>query len=402
MRLSDILKISLKALGRNKMRTFLTMLGIIIGISSVIIMMSLGASLSSYMSDTFSSFGSNSISITPAWNRESGYWERLCAMDQLDYDALRQQCKHVAYVSPVERMAITCVNGSRSCNPDVSGVSEAYMPIGNVKLAHGRWFDAEDVATSNKVCVVGQTVVRDLFGNDENPVGRTIRCGDQPMQIIGVLKPMGKTLFFDQDNMLYIPYTTVMRRFQGITSFSDFEAVPRSMGEVEIAVSEIKRVMRQIHGVGKGEPDLVEVSIAQDQLETLTKVLNIVSLVLALIAGISLIVGGVGIMNIMYVTVTERTREIGIRMAVGARQGDILRQFLTESVVLSLVGGIIGILIGFGLSYVITYFAKMPFVVSGTALVVSFGVSTFIGVFFGWYPAKRAANLDPIDAIRYE
>ena len=402
MRLSDILKISLKALGRNKMRTFLTMLGIIIGISSVIIMMSLGASLSSYMSDTFSSFGSNSISITPAWNRESGYWERLCAMDQLDYDALRQQCKHVAYVSPVERMAITCVNGSRSCNPDVSGVSEAYMPIGNVKLAHGRWFDAEDVATSNKVCVVGQTVVRDLFGNDENPVGRTIRCGDQPMQIIGMLKPMGKTLFFDQDNMLYIPYTTVMRRFQGITSFSDFEAVPRSMGEVEIAVSEIKRVMRQIHGVGKGEPDVVEVSIAQDQLETLTKVLNIVSLVLALIAGISLIVGGVGIMNIMYVTVTERTREIGIRMAVGARQGDILRQFLTESVVLSLVGGIIGILIGFGLSYVITYFAKMPFVVSGTALVVSFGVSTFIGVFFGWYPAKRAANLDPIDAIRYE
>lgn len=402
MRLSDILKISLKALGRNKMRTFLTMLGIIIGISSVIIMMSLGASLSSYMSDTFSSFGSNSISITPAWNRESGYWERLCAMDQLDYDALRQQCKHVAYVSPVERMAITCVNGSWSCNPDVSGVSEAYMPIGNVKLAHGRWFDAEDVATSNKVCVVGQTVVRDLFGNDENPVGRTIRCGDQPMQIIGVLKPMGKTLFFDQDNMLYIPYTTVMRRFQGITSFSDFEAVPRSMGEVEIAVSEIKRVMRQIHGVGKGEPDVVEVSIAQDQLETLTRVLNIVSLVLALIAGISLIVGGVGIMNIMYVTVTERTREIGIRMAVGARQGDILRQFLTESVVLSLVGGIIGILIGFGLSYVITYFAKMPFVVSGTALVVSFGVSTFIGVFFGWYPAKRAANLDPIDAIRYE
>ncbi len=402
MRLSDILKISLKALGRNKMRTFLTMLGIIIGISSVIIMMSLGASLSSYMSDTFSSFGSNSISITPAWNRESGYWERLCAMDQLDYDALRQQCKHVAYVSPVERMAITCVNGSRSCNPDVSGVSEAYMPIGNVKLAHGRWFDAEDVATSNKVCVVGQTVVRDLFGNDENPVGRTIRCGDQPMQIIGVLKPMGKTLFFDQDNMLYIPYTTVMRRFQGITSFSDFEAVPRSMGEVEIAVSEIKRVMRQIHGVGKGEPDVVEVSIAQDQLESLTRVLNIVSLVLALIAGISLIVGGVGIMNIMYVTVTERTREIGIRMAVGARQGDILRQFLTESVVLSLVGGIIGILIGFGLSYVITYFAKMPFVVSGTALVVSFGVSTFIGVFFGWYPAKRAANLDPIDAIRYE
>lgn len=402
MRLSDILKISLKALGRNKMRTFLTMLGIIIGISSVIIMMSLGASLSSYMSDTFSSFGSNSISITPAWNRESGYWERLCAMDHLDYDALRQQCKHVAYVSPVERMAITCVNGSRSCNPDVSGVSEAYMPIGNVKLAHGRWFDAEDVATSNKVCVVGQTVVRDLFGNDENPVGRTIRCGDQPMQIIGVLKPMGKTLFFDQDNMLYIPYTTVMRRFQGITSFSDFEAVPRSMGEVEIAVSEIKRVMRQIHGVGKGEPDVVEVSIAQDQLETLTRVLNIVSLVLALIAGISLIVGGVGIMNIMYVTVTERTREIGIRMAVGARQGDILRQFLTESVVLSLVGGIIGILIGFGLSYVITYFAKMPFVVSGTALVVSFGVSTFIGVFFGWYPAKRAANLDPIDAIRYE
>jgi len=402
MRLSDILKISLKALGRNKMRTFLTMLGIIIGISSVIIMMSLGASLSSYMSDTFSSFGSNSISITPAWNRESGYWERLCAMDQQDYDALRQQCKHVAYVSPVERMAITCVNGSRSCNPDVSGVSEAYMPIGNVKLAHGRWFDAEDVATSNKVCVVGQTVVRDLFGNDENPVGRTIRCGDQPMQIIGVLKPMGKTLFFDQDNMLYIPYTTVMRRFQGITSFSDFEAVPHSMGEVEIAVSEIKRVMRQIHGVGKGEPDVVEVSIAQDQLESLTRVLNIVSLVLALIAGISLIVGGVGIMNIMYVTVTERTREIGIRMAVGARQGDILRQFLTESVVLSLVGGIIGILIGFGLSYVITYFAKMPFVVSGTALVVSFGVSTFIGVFFGWYPAKRAANLDPIDAIRYE
>lgn len=402
MHLSDILKIALKALGRNKMRTFLTMLGIIIGISSVIIMMSLGASLSSYMSDTFSSFGSNSISVSPAWNRESGYWEMMCEMDQTDYEALRQQCKHVAYVSPVEQFAITCVNGSRSCNPQVSGVSEDYMPIGNVKLAHGRWFDAEDVATSNKVCVVGQTVVRDLFRSDQDPVGQTIRCGDHPMQIIGVLKPMGKAMFFDQDNRLYVPYTTAMRRFQGTTTYSDFEAVPRSMGEVEIAVSEIKRVMRQVHGVGKDEPDVVEVSIAQDQLESLTRVLNIVSLVLALIAGISLIVGGVGIMNIMYVTVTERTREIGIRMAVGARQGDILWQFLMESVVLSLVGGIIGILIGFGLSYIITYFAKMPFVISGTALIVSFGVSTLIGVFFGWYPAKRAAGLDPIDAIRYE
>ncbi|MBP9991629.1 MAG: ABC transporter permease [Bacteroidales bacterium] len=402
MTLFDTLKISLHALGRNKMRTMLTMLGIVIGISSVIIMMSLGKSLTTYMNDTFSSFGANTIGVSAAWEREGGYWHSRCDLGANDYEVLKNQCRHVAYVSPVENTGCAVVFGANSTNTTIEGVSEEYEKIGNLHIRHGRMFTQEEVLGCSKVCIVGQSVVDKLFTHHENPIGQTIRCRNIPMQIIGVLEPMGKIMGQDMDNNIYAPYTTIMKRFMGSEYFDYFELLPNNLKESELAVAEIKRCMRNAHGLEGDEPDDIEVTIAQDQLESLNKVLDIVVLVLALIAGISLIVGGVGIMNIMYVTVTERTREIGIRMAVGAQGKDILRQFLLESVVLSLAGGLVGALLGFGISAIVTSVADLPFVVSGSALLTSFGVCTAVGVFFGWYPAKRAANLDPIAAIRYE
>ena len=402
MTLFDTLHLSLHALSRNKMRTLLTMLGIVIGISSVIIMMSLGKSLTSYMNDTFSTFGANTIGVSAAWNHEGGFWSRKCDLNANDYDILSTQCRHIAYASPFESTSCSVIFGSNSTNSSIAGVAENYEHIGNLHIARGHMFTAEDVRSSNKVCIVGQSLVDKLFTHHEDPIGQTIRCSNIPMQIIGVLQPMGKIMGQDMDNNIFAPYTTVMKRFIGSTNFNYFEVIPHDLQESELTVAEIKRLMRNAHGIEPDQEDDVEVSLAQDQLESLNKVLDIVVLVLALIAGISLVVGGVGIMNIMYVTVTERTREIGIRMAVGAQSSDILKQFLLESVVLSITGGVIGALIGFGISAIITHFANLPFVISGSALLTSFGVCTAVGVFFGWYPAKRAATLDPIAAIRYE
>lgn len=402
MKVFDTLAISLQALKRNKMRTLLTMLGIVIGIGSVIIMMSLGKSLTAYMDKTFSTFGANKIDVSAAYDRSGGNWRQMCELNENDYELLRTQCRHVAYVSPIEWTSGTIVSGANSTNSTIFGVAENYQHIGNLNIARGRMFDAEEVRGNQKICIVGQSLIDKLFTTGNDPLGQTIRCNEIPMQIIGVLKPMGKVLGQDMDNNIYAPYTTVMKRIKGSTEYSSFEVIPTDLQESELAVAEIKRSMRIAHNIKPEAPDDIEVSLAQDQLESINNVLNVVVLVLALIAGISLVVGGVGIMNIMYVTVTERTREIGIRMAVGAQGHDILLQFLLESVILSLVGGLIGVVTGFGISAIATHLAGLPFVVSMSALLTSFGVCTAVGVFFGWYPAKKASNLDPIAAIRYE
>ena len=403
MRFLDIIKLALRALFRNKTRTLLTMLGIIIGISSVIIMMSLGSSLTSYMQKGFASIGGNTIMVSPEWNREGGLWSIMHPLEQDDYEALQSQCRHLAAITPNVSTSASLVFGNNSHAAMIEGVSTDILTTANLKINKGCMFDAGDIASSAKVCVVGSTIIEKLFIQDENPIGQTIRCNDIPLQIIGVLDYLDNFMGIDMNDRILAPYTTVMKRFVGTNNIDEIDCVSRSLADNEIAVAEIDRVLRFAHGLGPDDAPDFRIQLSQDVMKQLNDILDIVVLVLSLIAGISLVVGGVGIMNIMYVTVTERTREIGLRKAIGARKRSIMLQFLVESVVLSLVGGLIGILVGMGLYGVTTaIIPQMPSVLNANALIVSFGVCTAIGVFFGWYPSRKAANLDPIQAIRYE
>lgn len=403
MRFLDIIKLALRALLRNKTRTLLTMLGIIIGISSVIIMMSLGSSLTSYMQKGFSTIGGNVIAVRPEWNREGGMWSLMHSLEQNDYEAIKSQCRHLAAVTPSVTTGAALVFGNNSHSAMLEGESTDVLITSNLKMSKGTMFDADDIASSAKVCVLGVTVVEKLFTQGENPIGQTIRCNDIPMLVIGVLEPLDKFMGIDINDRILAPYTTVMKRFTGTNDIDEIDCVSRSLSDNEIAVAEIDRVMRVAHGLAPDDKPDFSIELSQDVMKQLNDILGIVVMVLSLIAGISLVVGGVGIMNIMYVTVTERTREIGLRKAIGARKRSIMSQFLVESVVLSLVGGLIGILTGMGLYGLATaIIPEMPFVLNVNALIVSFGVCTLIGIFFGWYPSRKAANLDPIQAIRYE
>jgi putative ABC transport system permease protein len=403
MRFIDTIKLALRALLRNKTRTLLTMLGIIIGISSVIIMKSLGSSLTSYMQTGFSSIGGNVIAVRPEWNRDGGMWSIMHPLEQNDYEAIKSQCRHLAAVTPSVTTGAALVYGNNSHSAMMEGESTDVLITSNLKMSKGTMFDDDDIASSAKVCVVGATIVEKLFTQGENPIGQTIRCNDIPMLVIGVLAPLDQFMGIDMNDRILAPYTTVMKRFVGTNEIDEIDCVSRSLDDNEFAVAEIDRVLRMAHGLGPDDDPDFEIQLSEDVMKQLNDILGIVVLVLSLIAGISLVVGGVGIMNIMYVTVTERTREIGLRKAIGARKHSIMLQFLVESVVLSLVGGLIGILAGLGLYALATaIIPEMPFVLNVNAPIVSFGVCTLIGVFFGWYPSRRAANLDPIQAIRYE
>lgn len=403
MRFLDTVKLALRALLRNKTRTLLTMLGIIIGISSVIIMMSLGSSLTVYMQKGFSTIGGNAIMVSPEWNRDGGIWTLKRPLNMDDYEALQNQCNHISAITPVVTSSASLIYGNNSHSAMIEGVSPEILKTANLKINRGSMFDEGDIATSAKVCVVGSTIVEKLFPNGENPIGQTFRCNDIPMQVIGVLDYLDKFMGIDMNDRVLAPYSTVMKRFVGKNDIDEIDCVCPSLGENEMAVAEIDRVMRFSHGLAPDEAPDFRIQLSQDVMKQLNNILDIVVLVLSLIAGISLVVGGVGIMNIMYVTVTERTREIGLRKAIGARKSSIMLQFLVESVVMSLVGGLLGILLGMGLYGAATaIIPQMPFVLNANALMVSFGVCTVIGVFFGWYPSRKAANLDPIQAIRYE
>ena len=403
MRFLDTIKLALRALLRNRMRTFLTMLGIIIGISSVIIMMSLGTSLTAYMQKGFSAIGNNVIEVHEEWDRSGGVWVAMRPITQGDYDVLKRDCRHIAAISPSVDAGTAVVFGNNNHNSYLEGVNRDYLVIGNLSIGSGTMFTDEDIATYAKVCVIGETVVEKLFTHGENPVGQTIRCGDVPMLVVGVLARRDPFMGNDMNDRMLAPYTTVQKRFLGSTDFSSIAICCADQRDNELAVAEITRVLRQYHGLTKDDPDDFRIRLLEDAANQLNQILAIVVLVLSLIAGISLVVGGVGIMNIMYVIVTERTREIGLRKAIGARRRDIMTQFLLESVVMSLVGGVFGVLLGIGIYALVTLFVgEMPFVVNGNAILISFTVCSLIGVFFGWYPARKAANLDPIQAIRYE
>ena len=406
MNIGNLIKIAISSLFRNKMRTVLTMLGIVIGIASVIAMVSIGQASTQSVKTELSSMGSNMIMIMPARQRRGGVDMGMStskALDNKDLEALSKNTKYVAAVSPNVTTNKQLIYGNNNHSCSVSGVSAAYLDIRKYELKEGVMFTDDDVKRYNKVCVIGQTVVDELFTNGEDPIGKSIRFGSIPMTVIGVLESKGQSgMGDDQDDIVFAPYTTIQKRFLGITYFNMMYASATSEEESELAATEITYILRSNHGIKDGMEDDFDIRTQEELVSTISSVTKVMTTLLAAIASISLVVGGIGIMNIMYVTVTERTKEIGLRMAIGAHNRDIKLQFLCESVILSLIGGIIGIILGLIISYVASKILNMPYVVSEMAILASFIVCALTGIFFGWYPAKKAANLDPINALRYE
>ena len=406
MNFSNLLKIAVRALLRNKGRSMLTMLGIVIGIASVITMVSLGQSSTLNVKEELSSMGSNMIMVSPARQHRGGVNMGSGSSKSLtlkDYYSLKNNAHYISAVSPTVTASVQAVYGANNHPASIQGISPEYLDIRKYELEKGVTFSEKDVTTYAKVCIIGQTIVEELFGEGANPIGSTIRFGSIPMKVVGVLASKGENqMGQDQDDIVFAPYTTVQKRFAGINHLQMITASATSEEESELAATEITQILRKNHKIASGGEDDFEVRTQEELLSTVSSVTQLLTVLLSAIAAISLIVGGIGIMNIMYVTVTERTKEIGLRMAIGAHKRDIMMQFLFESVILSLIGGIIGILFGLVAAYVASNLLGWPYVVSQTAIVASFFVCAATGMFFGWYPAKRAANLDPITAIRYE
>jgi putative ABC transport system permease protein len=406
MNIGNLLKVALNALKRNKMRSFLTMLGIIIGVASVITMLAIGQGSKKSIQDQIASMGSNMLFVMPANMRMGGVQQGNSSSQRLtvaDVTAIRTGCDAIIAVSPEVRSSSQAVYGNSNWPTTIYGGNEDYLTIKNWEVVSGRNLTAEEARGSSKVCLIGRTVADELFGEGVDPTGETIRFKNIPFKIIGVLKEKGQNSFgLDQDDALIAPYTTVQKRILAQTHIQSIQMSARSAEESALAQEQVEEVLRANHKLRENEDNDFEIRSQEELASTMTSVTDILTILLGAIAGISLLVGGIGIMNIMYVSVTERTREIGLRMSIGGRGLDILLQFLIESIMLSVFGGIIGILMGFGASKIVAVLTSWPISVMWSSVILSFVVCTAIGVFFGWYPARRAAELDPIDALRYE
>ena len=402
---TNLFKIALRALANNKLRAFLTMLGIIIGVASVITMLAIGQGSKKSIQKQISEMGSNMIMIHPGADMRGGVRQDPSSMQTLkltDYESLRNETNYISAISPNVSSSGQLIAGNNNYPSSVSGVGIDYLEIRQLNIESGEMFTESDIQTSAKVCVIGKTIADNLFPN-EDPIGRIIRFNQVPFRVVGVLKSKGyNSMGMDQDDVVLAPYTTVMKRLLAQTYLEGIFASALTEDMTDNASEEITEILRRTHKLKESDDDDFTIRSQQELSSMLNSTTDLMTTLLACIAGISLVVGGIGIMNIMYVSVTERTREIGLRMSVGARGIDILSQFLIEAILISITGGIIGVIIGCGASFIVKNVAHWPIYIQTWSVLLSFAVCTITGVFFGWYPAKKAADLDPIEAIRYE
>ena len=406
MNTTNLLKIALRALANNKLRGFLTMLGIIIGVASVITMLAIGQGSKRSIQAQISEMGSNMIMIQPGADMRGGVRQDASAMETLklqDYEDIVNETRYVSATSPSVNSSGQVIYGANNAPTTVYGISPDYMEIRRYEVEDGDMFSDQDVQTAAKVCVIGKTVVDNLFPGGENPVGKVIRFQKLPFRVVGVLKSKGyNSMGMDQDDLILAPYTTIQKKVLAITHLQGITCSALKEEYTDQAIDEISEILRRNHRLRETDDDDFTIRSMQELSTMLTSTTDIMTTLLAAVAGISLLVGGIGIMNIMYVSVTERTREIGLRMSIGAKGMDILAQFLIESILISVTGGLIGVLFGVGAALIVNGVAHFPIYIQPWSVLLSFVVCTVTGVFFGWYPAKKAAQLDPIEAIRYE
>lgn len=412
MNYQNLFKIAIRAIAANKMRSFLTALGIIIGIAAVITMLAIGQGSKASIKANIAEMGSNMIMIHPGADMRGGVRQDASSMEtlkQTDYDAIKDECNYISAISPSVSSNGQWINGNNNTQSSIYGVNQDYLTIRQLKIADGEMFTDSDIKTAAKVCVLGQTVVDYLFPDGSDPIGRVVRFNSIPFRVIGVLKKKGyNSMGMDQDGLVLAPYTTVMKRILAQTYLSEIVCSAITEEASEPAQDQITQILRRTHklkdatNTTEGDDDDFNIRSQEEISSMMNSTMSTITILLGSVAGISLIVGGIGIMNIMYVSVTERTREIGLRMSVGARGIDILNQFLIEAILLSVTGGIIGVILGVSISVSLQQFAHVATQIEPWSIIMSFAVCTFTGVFFGWYPAKKAARLDPIEAIRYE
>ncbi len=412
MNYQNLLKIALRAIAANKMRSFLTALGIIIGIAAVITMLAIGQGSKASIKANIAEMGSNMIMISPGADMRGGVRQDASSMEtlkQADYQSIKEDCNYISAISPTVNSSGQWIYGNNNTQSSIYGVNQDYLSIRQLKVADGEMFTDTDIKAVAKVCILGQTVVDYLFPDGSDPIGKVVRFNSIPFRVVGVLQKKGyNSMGMDQDDLVLAPYTTVMKRILAQTYLGGIVCSAITEEASQPAQDQISEILRHNHKLKDAtettEADEDDFNIrSQEEISSMmNSTMSTITILLGSVAGISLLVGGIGIMNIMYVSVTERTREIGLRMSVGARGIDILNQFLIEAILLSVTGGIIGVILGVSLSLSLNAFLHIATQIEPWSIIMSFAVCTFTGVFFGWYPAKKAARLDPIEAIRYE